>query len=146
MTKKRDRYQSAFGAGVQGTRSALYDMGMALYLLERLAKEAGLLKHSVRLPSSMVYSFAELLGIAKDALNSSISPAMWIYQRLQQNEEAAWLMADATDEDGWHNQNIALSKTLNNKAIVSRGFVTAARRIIAKRAAADEQAESGGEA
>ena len=134
MTKARDRYQSQFGAGVPGVRSAIYDVGMALYLLERLAREHNLLDALVPFsPDEQGWPVKRLLVLAHDALNTSIGRALWIYERLQQNEEAAFLMSETLDDTVWLDKSEALTQTLNNKAVVSRGFVSEARRVLARR-------------
>lgn len=145
MTKRRDRYQSAFGAGVRGIRSATYDIDLVLYMLESLAERHELLRERTQpMLDGQSWTMAQLLEIAHDALNTSVTPVSWIYERLQQNEEAAQLMAQTMDIGScWPPMAGALTNTLNNRAIVSRGFVSSARRMIAKREA--EAAERGGE-
>lgn len=134
MTKARDRYQSQFGAGVPGVRSAIYDVGMALYLLESLAREHNLLDASVSFsPDEQGWPVKRLLVLAHDALNTSIGRVLWIYERLQQNEEAAFLMSETLDDPAWLDKSEALTQTLNNKQVISRGFVSEARRVLARR-------------
>lgn len=148
MTKVRDRYLSRFDGSLPGTRSAIYDVGVALWLLEKMGKDNGLLDQIVTVQSGRTeqrsWSMRELLEIAKEALGTSISPALWVYERLQQNEEAARLMAQATDEPRWHQKSEALGWTLSNRAVISRGFVSEARRVLARRER--EQRENGGDA
>lgn len=144
MTKRRDRYVSGFDDGedgsVRGIRSATYDVEMVLYLVERFAKERGLLHERVTLSARRgeqgeSWTLAELLDIGHEALNASIKPVSWIYKRLQQNEEAARLVVEAGIFDNERNQAIseALTDTLNNHAIIARGFVSGARRVLEHR-------------
>ena len=151
MTKVRDRYLSRFDGSLSGVRSAVYDVGVALWLLEKMGKDNGLLDQIVTVRSGRVeqqsWYMWELLEIAKVALDTSISPALSVYERLQQNEEAAdvvtladenapdWILKDAS----W-----ALSLTLQNKAILPRGRLSEARRILARRE--NEHRENGGDA
>lgn len=144
--RKRDRYQSGFDAAVPGVRSATYDIGLALYILEEIAKKHGLLGGRHTFYNGQSWTAAEALEIARRALNLSISPAIGAYQRLQQNEEAARLIVDADMlGDSWRHVSGALTDTLNNHAIVSRGFVSGSRRIIERRAKEADK-ENGGDA
>lgn len=140
MTKKRDRYQSAFDAGKPGVTAASYDLMLALALIERYIRDHELLRERVTLHlQEGSWSLAQLLEIAKDAQKNSIDPALRIYERLQENEEAASTVTDAemTASDGAAvllDANWALWLTLNDKAILRRGMVSEARRILAERA------------
>lgn len=141
MTRKRDRYQSAFDGGIPGTRSSVYDISIALYLLERFVRERRLLQERVTLTAQRgeSWSVLYLLEVGRQALNTSVGPAVQIYRRLQENAEAARTMAKAFPLDGeWHEMAGALERTLNDQAIVSRSEVTRARRIIARRAKTKE--------
>ncbi len=144
MTKRRDRYLSGFDAGVPGIRAAVYDIGLALMILEEIAKEHELLRERKVFGNGQSWTVAQVLEIAKDALNQSVSPVSWIYQRLLQNKEAASLMADALDVNSpivdaqrsaraWEKAAIALDQTLANKAVVSRGWVSQCRRTLRMR-------------
>lgn len=163
--KARDRYKSRFDEGIPGVRSARYDVGVALWLLEKLAKEHRLLDQTVTVQSGrseqQSWAMWELLEIASAALDTSINPALWVYERLQQNQEAARLMADALDTGeemgvdqrrsaaAWDRAALALELSLDNKAVVSRGWVSQCRRTLAVRARHATQAkarESGGDA
>lgn len=147
MTKKRDRYLSGFDAGVPGIRAAVYDIGLALYILEEIAKKHELLRERMTFHNGQGWTFAQALEIAREALNQSVSPVSWIYERLQQNEEAARVMAEAHRPlhslalAKWEPVSEALTDTLNNKAVVSRGFVSEARRTIARREAQKQSSE-----
>jgi hypothetical protein len=150
-TKVRDRYLSRFDGSLPGVRSAVYDVSVALWLLEKMGKENGLLDQIVTVRSGRIeqrsWYMWELLEIAKVALNSSIGPALWVYERLQQNEEAARLAVEAdifVNVDEWNCVSEALTDMLNNKAVMSRGFVSGARRVLARRE--KEQRENGGDA
>ena len=139
MTKVRDRYQSALeDFPTRGVNVASTDISNALYLLFEWAEKNRLLGELVHygFHDQECRTVHELLNIAKHALEDSIDPALHVYQRLQQNEEAAWLLAEATGEIGWFNQRDALTRTLNNHAVISRGWVSAARRQLARRAKA----------
>lgn len=139
MTRKRDRYQSAFDAGVPGVKAASYDLMLALYLLEKYIRDHELLRERVTAGiHNESWSLAQLLEIAKDAQKNSIDPALRIYERLQENEEAASTVTDAemAASDGAAvllDANWALWLTLNDKAILRRGMVSEARRILAER-------------
>jgi len=165
-TKARDRYKSRFDEGIPGIRSARYDVGVALWLLEKMGKDNSLLDQIVTVKTGRIeqqsWYMWELLEIAKVALDTSINPALWVYERLQQNQEAARLMADALDTGesmggdqrrsaaAWDRAAFALELSLDNKAVVSRGWVSQCRRTLAVRerhAKAKAQArENGGDA
>ena len=143
--KKRDRYLSGFDAGVPGIRAAVYDIGLALSILEEIAKEHELLRERKTFHDGQSWTFAQALEIAREALNQSVSPVSWIYQRLQQNAEAAELVTEAdladTDTDGiLLDSRWALALTLSNKAILPRRLISQAQRALARRAQ-----EAGGE-
>lgn len=143
MTKRRDRYLSGFDAGVPGIRAAVYDISLALSILEEIAKEHELLRERKTFSNGQSWTCAQALEIARDALNQSVSPVPWIYQRLQQNEEAARLVVEADIFVGtrWETISEALTDTLNNHAIISRGLVSGARRAIEKRARQESEGE-----
>lgn len=139
MTKKRDRYLSGFDAGMPGIRAAVYDIGVALYILEEIAKEHELLRERKSFHNGQGWTFAQALEIAREALNQSVSPVAGIYQRLQQNAEAAEQVTDAelteADTEGvLLDSRWALARTLSNKAILPRGVVSQARRKLDRRA------------
>lgn len=148
MTRKRDAYQSAFDAGKPGVTAASYDLMLALYLLEKYIRDHELLRERVTLHlQEGSWSLAQLLEIAKDAQKLSIDPALRIYERLQENEEAASTVTDAglaaSEGSGvLLDATWALWLTLNDKAILRRGMVSRARRILAART----NDETGGDA
>lgn len=137
MTRRRDRYQSAFDWGNQpGVSAASYDLMLALMLLDRYAKEHRLYAETVSIgvKDKHTYTLGKLLDIAEAARRQSIGPALNVYQRLQQNEEAARLLAETmADDPRWTPMSFALSSTLDDKAIMSRGWISAARRELACR-------------
>jgi hypothetical protein len=146
--KKRDRYTGKIDAGrVTGPRAAVYDVHAVLWLLRVFAKERGLLEERVTVPTGHAegssYSVVELLEMANIALNTSVDEALWVYERLRQNEEAARLLvaSDAYWEPSYKGVAEALTDTLNNRAIISRGFVNGARRMLARR-----EKQNGGDA
>src|SRR5690348_12560132 len=145
-SKKRDRYQSAFDWGNQpGVSAASYDLMLALMLLDRYVSEHGLQAQTVTIGirDKHTYTLGKLLDIAEAARRQSIDPALNVYQRLQQNEEAARLLAETmADDPRWTPMSFALSSTLDDKAIMSRGWVSAARRELARR----EKQQNGGDA
>lgn len=145
MTKQRDRYQSGFDEAAPGIRSAVYDIGLALYCLKRVAEQQELLRERFTFNDGESWTVAQILEIASDALNQSVEPVARVYERLRQNEEAAQVMADGFPSDAdWHEMAFALQRTLSNKAIVSRGEVTRARKQIER--CARESKETGGDA
>jgi len=138
MTKKHDSYISGFDAGMPGIRAAVYDVGLALDILEEIAKEHELLRERKTFSNGQGWTVAQVLEIANEALNQSISPVSWIYERLQQNAEAAEIVscAELTDIDTEGvllDSRWALARTLNNKAILPRRVVSRARREIERR-------------
>ena len=142
MTKKRDRYQSRFANWPQpGVRAGRFDLNFALDLLDGLVKEQKIEQARYDIGDGDSWTAAELVAIAYDAL-----ACLWditeVYQRLQQNEEAARLLHEATGEPGWELKHDALTLSLSNKAIISRGWVSAARRELARR----EKEQNGGDA
>lgn len=146
--KRRDRYQSRFYDDLpqRGVQPAAYDLSAALVFIGDFVKEHGLSDEQVQVgwKPEETMTISAIVEIALDAYKSSVNDACWIYQRLQQNEEAARLMAEVSIFDKYEPIRDALTDTLNNRAIVSRGFVSGAKRIIAKREA--EAVESDGEA
>lgn len=139
MTRRRDRYESAFDAGKPGVTAASYDLMLALYLLEKYVRNHELQRERVDIGTRGSYSLAQLLEIATDAQKNSIDPALRIYKRLQENEEAASTVKDAgmaaSEGSGvLLDATWALWLTLNDKAILRRGMVSEARRILAERA------------
>lgn len=139
-TRKRDRYQSGFDGDIPGIRSATYDISLALYILEEIATAYGLLDERKTFAGGQSWTVAETLEIARAALSQSVSPVAWVYERLRQNEEAAHLLCSATSDSLWRDRWMALAETLSNRAIVSRGFISAARRELARVAQAERRA------
>ena len=137
MTKRRDRYESHVDdLPVRGVQAACHDLSSVLVDLGEFAKQRDLLDADVAVGyrgETLYIHFGDLLAIALEAFETSISEACWVYQRLQENEEAAFLMAETMDDPAWLEKSEALTQTLNNKAVVSRGFVSEARRVLARR-------------
>jgi hypothetical protein len=145
MRKKRDRYQSPLeNFPTRGVTVASSDLSGILYLLFSWAEKQRMLDQQIQISIRHEESRTvhELLNIARHALEDSIDPALGVYRRLQQNEEAARLIVEADVlGNSWRHVSGALTNTLNNKAIVSRGFVSGARREIARR-----EKQNGGDA
>lgn len=139
MTKKRDRYLSGFDNNQPGVSAASYDLMLALWMIEKYLKDQELLRERVSMGNRGNWTLAQLLEVANDARRSSIEPALSIYQRLQQNAEAAQVISEAYPERGWaSDMAYALAQTLNNKQIVKRSSVSEARRENARRARESE--------
>lgn len=141
MTKKRDRYQSGFDGDMRGVRSAVYDLGLALMILEEIAKEFELLRERKTFHGGQSWTVAQVLEIAKDALDSSVSPVVEVYERLRQNAHAAEVVSQAgldPSEPILSDTDFALWMTLKNSAILPRGKVSKAERILAQRAKESE--------